>query len=150
MLTRFRDRAEDEAGITLSEVLVVIMIIGLMAGMAVPGFVCQKGRASDDSSKVVARAAAAAMETYANDNLGAYDGATPSILNSINKEVPTNITLTAQPNCPSNVCFEVETPANPTSGVKYKLTKRPDGSLDSECSSHGNFGCPSDGNWSAE
>jgi len=153
MLERVHERVNDESGFSLPEVLVVIMIIGILAGITAPGFVCQKQRAADSSSKVEARTAASAMENYANDNLGAYDGATGSILNAISREVPSSTVVTPYANCSGDAnttCYVVESPPNPTTGNKFKLTKKIDGKLLSDCSSHGIGGCPSSGKWSAE
>jgi prepilin-type N-terminal cleavage/methylation domain-containing protein len=152
MLKRVRERAKDESGFSLAEILAVCMIIGILAVAGAPNFVCQRQRADDSRSKAVARTAAAAMEAYANDNLGAYDGATASILHAIESSVPTNMEVTPYANCsgPDNTCYVVNTPPNPTSGNRFKLTKKLDGKLLSDCSSHSIGGCPSDGKWSAE
>lgn len=154
MLKQVRKRAEDESGFSLSEALVVMMIIGILAGIAAPSFVCQKQKADDSSSKALTRAAASAMEAYANDNLGAYDGATASILNSIEPSVPSSMEVTAYASCSggtgSDTCYMVKSPANPTSGNRFWLTKKADGKLESDCSTHSVGGCPSNGKWSAE
>jgi len=149
MLKRMCKRTEDESGFSLPEVLVVVMIIGALAGIAAPSFVCQKQKADDSRLKAQARAAASAMEVYANDNLGAYDGATGTILNSINSEVPINTVVVAGAGCPSDTCYSVESPLS-QGGQKFKLTKKPDGRLLSDCTPKGDSGCPSNGKWSAE
>lgn len=153
MLKQFRERGEDESGFSMPEVLTVMMIIGILAAVTGPGFVCQKQRAEDTSSKVVARTAASAMESYANDNLGAYDGATGSILNGINRDVPSSTVVTPYANCSGDgntTCYVIESPPNPSTGNKFKLTKKIDGKLLSDCTSEGIGGCPTGGKWSAE
>ena len=149
MLKRVCKRTNDESGFSLPEILVVVMIIGALAGIAAPSFVCQKQKADDSRLKAQARAAASAMEVYANDNLGAYDGATGTILNTINSEVPANLVVVAGAGCPSEVCFSVKTQPS-QGGQRFELIKKPDGRLLSDCTPKGDSGCPSSGKWSAE
>ena len=64
----------DERGFTLIEVLVVVLIIGILAAIAIPSFLSQKGKAVDASAKEMARAGAQAAETYSTDHSGEYGG----------------------------------------------------------------------------
>lgn len=155
MLKGLPERAASEAGVTMAEVLVVMLITGILAAFAVPSFLGQRSRSNDTGSKVVARAAAAAMDTYANDNLGAYDGATGTILNTIDPVVPASTQVTGVAGCSTNVCYVVTTPPNAGTGTTFSLSKMKDGSFVSECdtdaatagSQHGKGGCPADGHW---
>ena len=61
-------------GFTLVELLVVMLIIGLLAAIAVPAFYGQRNKASDADAKVAVRTAQTAAETIFVDNGGAYDG----------------------------------------------------------------------------
>jgi prepilin-type N-terminal cleavage/methylation domain-containing protein len=150
MLKRARERASNESGISLVEVLVVIMIIGMIAAIGVPSFACEKTRAEDASSKAMARTAAAAMEAYAHDNLGAYDGANGTKLNAINSEIPSSMVVSTQANCSPDYCYRITTPPNPSTNNTFVLTKEGDGSLLSTCTTQGTGGCPSGGVWAAE
>jgi prepilin-type N-terminal cleavage/methylation domain-containing protein len=154
ILKRVRGKSADESGFSMPELLVVMLIMGIMAAVVTPGFGChgQAARATDQESKVIARSAASTMEAYANDNLGAYDGATGSTLHAMDSAVPSNTTVTAYANCsgPNGTCYVVKSPPNPQTSITYQLTKTSDGKLLSSCSSTGAGGCPSDGKWSAE
>lgn len=67
-------RSTAQAGFSLIELLVVILVIGVLAAIAIPVFLSQKGKAVDASGREVARAGAEAAETYSTDHSGNYAG----------------------------------------------------------------------------
>jgi type IV pilus assembly protein PilA len=85
IVRNIRDRLRDEGGFTLIEILIVIVIIGILAGIGLAMFTTQKDKAHDADAKSNASGLAAAMkacyvetEDYNNcdgagagDNLGA-------------------------------------------------------------------------------
>jgi len=88
MLLKLRQRmASDESGFTLVELLVVMLIIGLLAAIAIPAFFNQRDKAYDANAKEQARTAETAMETYATDNGGVYTGVDPAALATIEKSL---------------------------------------------------------------
>jgi type IV pilus assembly protein PilA len=89
VLHKLRRRVQDEKGFTLIELLVVILIIGILAAIAIPSFLNQKSKATDASTKSMARTAQTAIETYATDNNGSYLGATNTGLHGIETTIPT-------------------------------------------------------------
>ena len=52
----------------------MILIIGVLAAIAIPSFLDQKGKADDATAKEVVRAAAQAAETYETEHSGNYAG----------------------------------------------------------------------------
>ncbi len=83
MLERLRSRSKDESGFTLVELLVVMLIIGILAAIAIPSFFAQRDKATDSEAKSAARTAQTSIETYATDNGGSYAAATPADLETI-------------------------------------------------------------------
>src|SRR3954465_8725948 len=65
-------RNHGERGFSLIELLVVILIIGILAAIAIPSFLNQKSKGDDAEAKSVAASAAEAMETCSTDQNGAY------------------------------------------------------------------------------
>lgn len=73
----------EESGFTLVELLVVMLILGLLAAIAIPAFFNQRDKARDADAKSAARTAQTAIETYATDNNGSYENATAAALIAI-------------------------------------------------------------------
>ena len=75
MVQKLRERSQGEGGFTLVELLVVMLILGLLAAIAIPSFFNQREKAKDADAKAAARTAQTAIETYATGNQGTYTGA---------------------------------------------------------------------------
>jgi type IV pilus assembly protein PilA len=80
MLSKLRRRAEDEKGFTLIELLVVILIIAILAAVAIPTFLNQRGKAYDSNAQSMVKSAQVAEETYATSNNGAYTSNTSDLV----------------------------------------------------------------------
>lgn len=151
MVQNLRQRSKGEGGFTLVELLVVMLILGLLAAIAIPSFFNQREKAKDADAKSAARTAQTAMETYATDNGGSYVGATAAklkavepTLNDATLEEPTNLLAST---------YTVTVTSSGKAANKFSITRNADGTTSLTCTAAGTDGCPSavapatTGNW---
>jgi prepilin-type N-terminal cleavage/methylation domain-containing protein len=111
---RLRQHSQDESGFGLIELLVVILIIGVLAAIALPSLLAQKGKAYDAAAKELAHSAVITAETYSTDNGGEYKFKLPSELKAIERSLNTTNTNEAE----LTVAKEIE------GGKGYELVAR--------------------------
>jgi type IV pilus assembly protein PilA len=131
-----RARWAGDAGFSLVELLVVILIIGVLAAIAIPSFLDQSGKADDAEAKSLAISAAKALESCATDSDGSYEACTPSSLALIEPTLNNggsrlSITAGAQD-------YEVIVTSKRDSGaVTFTVARKSDGGTERTCSTGG-------------
>jgi prepilin-type N-terminal cleavage/methylation domain-containing protein len=154
MLRKLRERSQSEKGFTLVELLVVMLILGLLAAIAIPSFFNQRDKARDADAKAAVRTAETAMETYATDNGGSYAGATsdptaPYANGSLQAIEPTlgdeGARLTIPATAADSYTVQVESESGATQ--LFRISRAADGTTTLACDVDGNDGCPSSGEW---
>jgi type IV pilus assembly protein PilA len=147
MYNRLRQRSKDEGGFTLIELLVVVLIIGILAAIAIPSFLNQKSKAQDSAAKTQVTTLQTAMETYATDNNGSYEGATLAKLQAIEPTLNDKATAEAQAVGKATAEeYEVESAVTANKTHKYKLTNVK-GTLTRKCEPVSTGGCNAKGEW---
>ena len=149
MLKKYRVRAQSESGFTLVELLVVMLIIGLLAAIAIPAFFNQRNKAHDAEAKSAVKTAQTAMETYATDNSGSYASATDLLLEGIEPTLTSanGLALSDQANvavAPTATAYSVSVLSD--SGNRFSI-ERSGGTTRYDCAAANTAGCPTGGTW---
>jgi type IV pilus assembly protein PilA len=147
MINRLRVRTQSESGFTLVELLVVMLILGLLAAIAIPAFFNQRAKAQDSEAKATAKTAQTALETYSTDNNGSYLNATRASLKSIE---PTLSSASSGANTISSLTVASDNyslTVTSESGNTFTITRAATGGLTYPCDTDGKAGCPNSGQW---
>ena len=101
---------KDSAGVTLVELMIVIVLVALLGSIAVPAYQNHVDRAKRSEAKAALLDTANRMEKFLYDN-GNYAGATLGGLNVATIVAPGNYTLTLNPAPTTTTYTVVATPA---------------------------------------
>jgi len=144
MVQKFRERSNGESGFTLVELLVVMLILGLLAAIAIPSFFNQRDKAKDADAKASVRTAQTAMETYATDNDGSYLNATTARLQTIEptlSDAPNPVVVNSAGAKDYSVTVKSDT------NTTFTIARSAAGSTTLTCAPVETGGCPVGGDW---
>ena len=151
MINKLRVRANSESGFTLVELLVVMLILGLLAAIAIPAFFNQREKAKDSDAKAAAKTMQTAMETYSTDNDGSYLAATLAKLVLIEPAINDAPQGTAGATPPTVTGLADKTfivTVTSETGNTFSIEREATGATVLECTTGGTAGCPTGGVWS--
>jgi type IV pilus assembly protein PilA len=143
-LKKVAARLSQERGVTLVELLVVLIIIGLLAAIVIAAFANQQDKAHDADAKTHARSAQTAMESFYLTRKS-YAGVTRADLEEEQtslRDAPNLAIVTATSNE-----YEIETASVSTNPVTFRVHRLPTGTIERTCSPAATGGCQAGGVW---
>jgi prepilin-type N-terminal cleavage/methylation domain-containing protein len=137
----------DQAGFTLVELLLVILIVAVLAAVAIPSFLDQQSKANDAAAITQLSTAYRAIEIYGVAN-GTYCTAQVSDLVAIAPMLSQADSLTIDP-CgsgdPDGYTLTVMSASH--ADTTFDLSRDSTGALHRTCTPAGQGGCNTDGSW---
>jgi type IV pilus assembly protein PilA len=129
-------RRQEEGGFTLVELLVVVLVIGILAAIAIPMFLGDSGKAKDAQAKELARTAQTTAETLSTENNGSYALVSLSELNKVEQSIPILAsTSEAYLSAATGTQDEYSVTATAPNGDELTIKKNSSGEVTRECAS---------------
>ena len=129
----------------------MILIIGILAAIAIPSFLNQKGKATDAAAKTIARTAQTAEETYYTDNqtyattssaLGVIETTLTAAIPATPANVPHSLTVGSA----SGTGFSLSVASGASTPVTYTIANA-SGIVTRTCTPASTGGCNASGAW---
>jgi type IV pilus assembly protein PilA len=131
---RLRQGLIRESGSTFIELLVVCLMVGVLAAIAIPAFASQTAKATNADAKVLARTAETAAEAIASDDSGSYERVTPAALNQYEPTIGIAVSATnAYVSAATGTNSEYSLTAKATGGDEFKISRSASGAVTRSC-----------------
>jgi type IV pilus assembly protein PilA len=137
MARRLPQRLRDSRGFTLIELMVVILIIGVLAAIALPAFLNQRTKAQDTHAKTAVRIARETLETYHTENQSYDTTAADLITLEPSLGEASNLQVTGDTN---TFTLSVDSRAR-NGGGTYSIALDGTGTVTRDCTNPGDGGC---------
>jgi type IV pilus assembly protein PilA len=120
----------------LIELLVVVLVIGILAAIALPSFLGQKGKAVDAQAKALVRSAQMAAETIATENGGLYEKVSKPELKKVEPSIRTAESGSdAYVSTATGGKAEYAVTAKATNGDEFTVSRNGSGEVSRTCAS---------------
>jgi type IV pilus assembly protein PilA len=142
MLRKLRNLGEEQRGFSLIELLIVILIIGVLAAIALPAFLGQREKGQDSSAKSAARNLVTSIESFYATNK-TYVGA------KADQDVQKSGVLgtgAGEADVTDATANGYQIVGKSASGNLFTIEKS-GSTVTRSCTAKNNGGCPSNGNW---
>jgi type II secretory pathway pseudopilin PulG len=134
-----------QSGFTMVELLTVMMLLILLAGIGVPAYWHQRDKARDAQAKADARSAQIAALDVGAENGGRYNGSGGVSVMSLRAFEPglENVDLEVPLRGGSSFTVRVQS----ETGNTFDISLNRDGTAELTCATADTGGCPADGTW---
>ena len=134
MGSRLRERSRHANGFSLVELLVVILIVGVLAAIAIPSFVGQKGKAVDAQAKELVRTAETTAESMATASNSGYEKVTPTEMNGFEPAIHIVASKSeAYLSAATGTATTYSVTTKSTNGDEFTITKTATGQVTRQC-----------------
>jgi type IV pilus assembly protein PilA len=143
---RLRASATGQDGLSFVEVLIVLLIIGVLAAIALPAFHGHEERGQDASAKSDARNAVSQVESCfaEEEDYARCEKRNARNVDAALADARLPVTVTAKAGT-RTTAYIVQ--ADSASGNRFRISLTTDGTYSRECDTKGEGACPSTGIW---